>query len=91
MTPEVIAFTAHRWSHVRKVRALGGASLSKVTYGVGKICASSCVFTSYRAALEADVAWKVDGIEPRAAETRTDWPAVTDAVLDAVAERLVGR
>lgn len=85
MSPEVISFSAKRWSD-RVDRADG----TVVYYGVGKICSSSCFFLDGVQALLAQVAWENEGIEPRAAQTLTDWPAITDAQLEAAAERLVG-
>lgn len=84
MQREVIdTFADKRWADA--VKTPGG---SRLTYGVGKICSRTVAFTSYVNALEARTAWLVDGVEPQRALTRTDWPAVTDAQLDALAEQL---
>jgi hypothetical protein len=84
MSPETItAFPEHRWAKLTP-HPLGW----QVSYGIGRICSSSCLFLDRGQALFAQVAWESEGIEPRAADTRRDWPAVTDEQLERAAQRL---
>lgn len=83
MTPETISFAAHRWSALNKARGADGAYLTRLSYGVGRVCASAVYYSDHVAAMMASTAWLVDGVEPRVAETLRGLPPIADEQVEA--------